>query len=567
MSKHTIHGVRPHALAVATVLALSSFAGAAAERVNTSALQADGQYDRFIVKYRDGSTARTDASALQSSLSQAARALPAARGKALGMQKLRRLATGGESIRTDRKLDSADAATLMRQIAADPNVEYVEVDKLNHVVLTPNDTRFSEQFGFGTGAGGTYATSAWDVTSGAGSVVAVLDTGITSHSDLNANVLPGYDFIVDTAVAGDGNGRDSDASDPGDTYQGQPSSWHGTHVAGTVAAVTNNAKGVAGMAYSAKVVPVRVLGKGGGYDSDIADAMIWASGGTVSGVPANANPAEVINLSLGGTGACSSTTQAAINSAVSRGTTVVIAAGNSNANVSGFSPANCANVIAVGSVTNTGARSSFSNYGAGVDIAAPGSSILSTLNSGTAGPGAESYASYSGTSMAAPHVAGIVALMQSRATTPLTPAQVESILKSTARAFPSTPSQPIGSGIAQARAAVDAAGGGGGGGSTVVVNVNLPSVATGGVSTTYSVAIPSGTTKLVVQTSGGTGDADLYVRAGSAPTTSTYTCRPYLSGNTETCTFNNPTAGSTYYFNVRAYSAYSGVNLKATRTP
>ena len=651
--KHTSRRLRLHALAAATAAVLASPLALSAERLDLSGLANGQQHDRFIVKYREGTAQRASTAAVATRLGGATRALASSRGGAPALTHLRRMAIGADVVRTDRKLDRAQAEALMRQIAADPNVEYVEVDKLNHVVLTPNDTRFSEQFGFGTGAGGTYATSAWDVTSGAGSVVAVLDTGITSHSDLNANVLPGYDFIVDTAVAGDGNGRDSDASDPGDTYQGQPSSWHGTHVAGTVAAVTNNAKGVAGMAYSAKVVPVRVLGKGGGYDSDIADAMIWASGGTVSGVPANANPAEVINLSLGGTGACSSTTQAAINSAVSRGTTVVIAAGNSNANVSGFSPANCANVIAVGSVTNTGARSSFSNYGAGVDIAAPGSSILSTLNSGTAGPGAESYASYSGTSMAAPHVAGIVALMQSRATTPLTPAQVESILKSTARAFPSTPSQPIGSGIAQARAAVDAAGGGGGGtntppsanftsapsGLTVqftdtstdsdgtiasrswafgdgttstaanpsktysaagTYNVTLTvtdddgatnsrtsavTVSTGGgggsvlqngVPVTgiagaansqqfWTIDVPAGASNLQIATSGGTGDADLYVNFGSAPTTTTYNCRPYQSGNAETCTFAAPSAG-TYHVMVRGYSAFSGVSLVGSYT-
>ncbi len=576
MSKQLLRGPRMHALAAATVLALSSFAGTAAERVNLSALQTEGQYDRFIVKMRDDSALRLDAAGVQSSLSQAARALPARGGKALGLQRLRRLAVGAEAVRTDRKLDSVEAAALMRQIAADPSVEYVEIDQWMRPVLTPNDTSFGQQYGFGTGAGGTYATQAWDVTSGSGSVVAVLDTGITSHSDLNANVLPGYDFISDTFVSRDGNGRDSNANDEGDwnpvageCYAGSPvsnSSWHGTHVAGTVAAVANNAKGVAGMAYSAKVVPVRVLGRCGGLTSDIADAIVWASGGTVGGVPANANPAEVINMSLGGGGACSATYQNAINGAVGRGTTVVVAAGNSNANVSGSVPANCSNVVAVASVTSTGARSSFSNYGAGIDVAGPGSAILSTLNAGTTTPGAESYASYSGTSMATPHVAGIVALMQARATTPLTPAQVESTLKSTARAFPATPSQPIGSGIVQARSAVNAVGGGGGG-STVVINVNLPSVSTGGVSSNYTVAIPSGTTQLVVQTSGGTGDADLYVRAGAAPTTSSYTCRPYLSGNNETCTFNNPAAGSTYYINVRAYSSYSGVNLKATRTP
>src|SRR5690606_20344219 len=206
------------------------------------------------------------------------------------------------------------------------------------------DTYFSQQWGFGTGSGGIRATQAWDTTSGAGAVVAVLDTGITSHSDLNANVLPGYDFISSSSVAGDGNGRDSDPSDPGDYYGGYASSWHGTHVAGTVAALTNNAKGVAGTAYGAKIVPVRVLGRGGGYDSDIADAVVWASGGSVSGVPANANPAEAITLSLGGSGSCGSAMQNAINGAVGRGSTIVIAAGNSNANTSGFSPANCSNV-------------------------------------------------------------------------------------------------------------------------------------------------------------------------------------------------------------------------------
>ncbi len=431
----------------------------AAERINLSGLEAAQTYDRFIVKYRDGSSQRTDTAQLKASLDKAARVLPAAKGRAIGLQHVRRMAVQADVIKADRKLDAADAESLMRQIAADPNVEYVEVDKRNHVVFTPNDTNFSQQYGFGTGNGGIRATQAWDITSGAGTVVAVLDTGITNHSDLNANILPGYDFIIDTAVSADGNGRDSDPSDPGDAYGGNPSSWHGTHVAGTVAAVTNNAKGVAGTAFSAKVVPVRVLGKGGGYDSDIADAVIWASGGSVSGVPANANPAEAINLSLGGSGACGSAMQSAINGAVGRGTTLVIAAGNSNANTSGFSPANCANVVAVGAVTSTGARASYSNYGSIVDVAAPGSAVLSTLNSGTAGPGAESYASYSGTSMATPHVAGVVALMQSVANPAKTPAQIEALLKSTARAFPSPPSQPIGSGIVNAKAAVDAAGG------------------------------------------------------------------------------------------------------------
>ena len=256
----------------------------------------------------------------------------------------------------------------MRKLAADPNVEYVEVDQIMRATLTPNDTRFSEQWGFGTSNASINVQPAWDKATGTGVVVAVIDTGITNHPDLNANILPGYDFISDAAMARDGGGRDSNPNDEGDWYganecgSGIPasnSSWHGTHVAGTVAAVTNNSTGVAGTAFNAKVVPVRVLGKCGGYTSDIADAIVWASG-TVSGVPANANPAEVINMSLGGGGTCSATYQNAINGAVSRGTTVVVAAGNSNTNVSSSVPANCANVIAVAATTSAGARASFS---------------------------------------------------------------------------------------------------------------------------------------------------------------------------------------------------------------
>jgi len=582
MSDVSKRRLRLHALAAATVVALSALSAVpvmAAGRVNLSGLQSPEQhgFDRFIVKYIDNSTPQADATALTRSLATAARAVPSAQGRALGVQRLRRTAVGSDVVVADRKLDRVEAETLMRQLAADPNVDYVEVDKLNHAYLTPNDTNFSQQWDLGTGVGGMYATTAWDVTNGSGAVVAVLDTGITSHSDLNANVLPGYDFIVDTFVSNDGNGRDADPSDPGDAYaanecgSGIPassSSWHGTHVAGTIAAVTNNSKGVAGIAYGAKVVPVRVLGKCGGYDSDIADAIIWASGGTVSGVPANPNPAEAINLSLGGSGACGSTTQAAINGAVSRGTTLVIAAGNDNTNVSNASPANCNNVIAVGATTNTGARASYSNYGSLVDIAAPGSGILSTLNSGTTTPGSETYASYSGTSMATPHVAAVVALMQSVANPALTPAQVESILKSTARAFPSTPSQAIGAGILQARAAVDAVtGGGGGSGDTGTSLANgVPKTglaASTGASLNYTMTVPAGASNLVFTTSGGSGDADLYVKAGSAPTDSSYDCRPYKSGNAETCTIANPAAG-TYYVRLKAYSTFSGVSLSGS---
>ncbi|WP_225764675.1 S8 family peptidase [Stenotrophomonas sp. Marseille-Q4652] len=572
MSKYSQRRARPGLLAVLGVSTLTSMllvAPAVAGEAHLDGLASASTHQRFIVKYRD-SAAPAQASVLARSLKSAAAAVPARTGRGVGLQKLRDLAIGPAVIKADRELDQAEAAQLMRQLAADPDVEYVEVDQIMYPTWTPNDPSYSQQWGF-NGTYGIKAQQAWDITKGAGQLVAVLDTGITTHSDLSANVIGGYDFISDTTVAGDGNGRDSNPADPGDYYDGSASSWHGTHVAGTVAAVTNNGKGVAGTAPQAKVVPVRVLGRGGGYTSDIADGIIWASGGTVSGVPANPNPAKVINLSLGGSGACGTTTQNAINGAVSRGTTVVIAAGNSNANVSNASPANCNNVIAVGSTTSTGARSSFSNYGALIDIAAPGSNIYSTLNSGTQGPGSESYASYNGTSMATPHVAGVVALMQSVAPTPLTPAQVESIIKSTATPFPSTPSQPIGAGIVNAYAAVQAAAGGGGGnpnpdpdpGTGNALQKNVARTGLSGAANSaqyYTVTVPSGSS-LVITMSGGTGDADLYVRKGSQPTTWTYNCRPYLNGNNETCTFSG--ASGTYYVMIRGYSAFSGVSLKA----
>ena len=158
--------------------------------------------------------------------------------------------------------------------------------------LTPNDTRYNEQWHYFEATGGINAPAAWDKSTGTGVVVGVIDTGYRPHADLAANLLPGYDFISDTFVVNDGNGRDSDARDPGDWINagecgpGDPatfeaSSWHGTHVAGTIAAVTNNGNGVAGVAFNARVVPARVLGKCGGFTSDIADAIVWASGGTV----------------------------------------------------------------------------------------------------------------------------------------------------------------------------------------------------------------------------------------------------------------------------------------------
>tara|TARA_R110002020_G_scaffold37705_5_gene113694 strand:+ start:13367 stop:15577 length:2211 start_codon:yes stop_codon:yes gene_type:complete len=588
---------RLRGIVVATSFALAAQAAFAAgaqpaPRVDLSAIASDTQFDRFIVKYKDGTPEASSPAALNRSLQvasvnanqlvQAARLQKAGRGapdKPLAASHVRRMSLGADVVASSQKLSAAEAETLMRQIAANPNVEYVQIDRVMKHALTPNDPSYSQQWGYTDADAGIRANTAWDVANGSGIIVAVLDTGYVAHSDLAANIVSGYDFISNTTTAGDGNGRDSDASDPGDYYNGDPSSWHGTHVAGTVAAVTNNGKGVAGTAWGAKVMPVRVLGRGGGSTSDIADAIIWASGGTVSGVPtlSAANAADVINMSLGGSGSCDTTTQNAINSAVSRGTTVVVAAGNSNANASGFTPASCNNVVNVASVTSASARSSFSNYGTSIDVSAPGSNILSTLNSGTQGPGTENYVSYNGTSMAAPHVAGAVALAQSRrlalGLALWTPAQVEANLKSTAYALSGACSGGCGAGIIDARALVDLAGGStpppppppptGGSLTKGVAVTGL--AATAGNSLYYTMSVPAGSTNLTFNMSGGTGDADMYVQFGSQPTDTAYVCRPYLSGNAETCTIAAPSAG-TYHVRVKAYSSFSGVSLVGNYT-
>ncbi|HEY0505823.1 MAG TPA: S8 family serine peptidase, partial [Lysobacter sp.] len=331
-------------LPVANKVKVSTLSPAAAK----AAKEQPQKYDRFIVTYREGAR-RLSAAAATTQFATAAKNLN------VGIAPMRTLATGSSLIHTDRKLDSLATKQLMLELMKDPNVLAVEPDRLRKPLMVPNDPLYAQQWHYKNGPGGINAEPAWDLSTGDGVVVAVLDTGITPHSELNSQTVPGYDFIIDTEVSVDGDGRDADPNDPGDWHDGEcnifgipeDSSWHGTHVAGTVAAATNNNAGVAGVAFGAKVQPVRVLGKCGGYESDIIDAVTWASGGTVAGVPANATPAEVINLSLGGSGACSVAEQAAYTAAKARGTTVVVSAGNSSADAAGYSPASCNDVITV----------------------------------------------------------------------------------------------------------------------------------------------------------------------------------------------------------------------------
>lgn len=342
------------------------------------------------------------------------------------------LGAGMRTVEISEAVNENTARELSAELTADPRVKWAQPDYFVPTLATtlPNDPRYTsgEMWGL-NGLYGVRAPEAWAVTQGSPSVVvAVLDTGITVHPDLAGQTVAGYDMIVDTAVANDGDGRDADPADPGDWEFSYTSSWHGTHVAGTIAAVTNNAEGIVGVAPNVKVQAVRVLGTGGGYTSDIVAGITWASGGAISGVPTNPTPARVISMSLGGASACSIAEATAISAAIARGTVVVVAAGNSNANTSGFTPASCSGVIAVAAIGSDGKRASFSNYGPIVDIAAPGVGIWSTLNSGLTTPSTPSYASYSGTSMATPHVSGVVALMVSQNPS-LTPAQVETRIK------------------------------------------------------------------------------------------------------------------------------------------
>jgi serine protease len=377
--------------------------------------------------------------------------------------------SGGAHVLAIREARSPKVmAELSARLDALPEVEYAEPDLIKTIdrgetevpqaaALVPNDPRYSDQWHYGYAAGtseGLNLPPAWSITTGSPStVVAVLDTGILfGHPDLAGRTVAGYDMISNTFVANDGNGRDTDPSDPGDwTLKDEcplgndprNSSWHGTHVAGTIGAASNNGVGVTGVNWQAKILPVRVLGKCGGDTSDIIDAVRWAAGIHVTGVPDNPNPADVINLSLGGPGACLASEQSAFDDAVAAGATVVVAAGNNSANAINFSPGNCNNIITVAATDRWGDMAWYSNYGSVVEVSAPGgetsptksNGILSTLNAGTTSPGAHIYEYYQGTSMATPHVAGLASLIKGLKPS-FSQAQVLQVLQDNARPFP-----------------------------------------------------------------------------------------------------------------------------------
>ncbi len=360
-----------------------------------------------------------------------------------------------------RLLSAEETERVAARLRARPEVEWVSPNSLEQRLQVSNDPLASEQWwlksvaglnanaradrmrgvpGFfpawQSGLAGTGAAAG----SGVSAVVAVLDTGITTHPDLVGRVLPGYDFVSDPQLANDGNGRDADPSDPGDwvsaadrkeaRFSGcaeQRSSWHGTVIAGLVAANTDNSVGVAGIDRQARILPVRVAGKCGAAVADIVDGMRWAAGLPVAGVPINPNPARIINISFGGAAACGNEYQAAVDELRAHGVVVVAAAGNDHGAVA--RPANCNGVVGVAALNRDGFKTHYSSFGDGLastglatvggddgrsgawrELLADGG-LVTVWNAGATGVGEAGYAKLFGTSFAAPLVSGTISLM------------------------------------------------------------------------------------------------------------------------------------------------------------
>ncbi|WP_107310124.1 S8 family peptidase [Burkholderia metallica] len=382
---------------------------------------------------------------------------------------VKHLMSGGAAV-VEVSTAENSVADIVENLAHEPEIEYAELNyRVHSLALGQVDGEQRNAWYLHDVDAGIRIDQAWRFTQGLpGVVTAVLDTGVTHHPNLMSRLLPGYNFVTD-AFAANGSGRGSDAQDPGDwsdrdesgVFGQHPrnSSWHGTGVAGVVAA-TMSMNGWEDRTV-ARILPVRVLGKGGGRTSDVADGMRWAAGLPVTGAPENPHPAKVVNLSLGSVGACSRTFQDAVDDLVGQGVTVVAAAGNDGVNEVD-APANCRGVISVGGSDQAGRRVFDSNTHPSVTLSAPGTRIWTLSNTGTRAPVDASYGYMHGTSLAAPQVSGVVSLMLT--TNPwLTPAEVASILKRTAR-FTSIVSKTRscrmispGRGILDAQAAVSAA--------------------------------------------------------------------------------------------------------------
>ncbi|NWK45485.1 MprA protease, GlyGly-CTERM protein-sorting domain-containing form [Ralstonia pickettii] len=443
----------------------------------------------LIIKWRDDTSGtRKTLSASEASN----RLLSVAQAAGSALQVKRTLATNAQLMHTGLT-DAASIQAAVNKIAQDARVAYVVPDRILRPNTIPNDPLFATQSNLAAPAqvpGGINAAAAWNITQGStGIVVAVVDTGYTDHPDLSAKILPGYNFISDPARAGNSFGRGTDAHDLGDivTSADVPkisgcttndisnppaSSWHGTEVSSVLAAQTNNGLDIAGVGWNTPIVPVRVSGKCGALLSDTVDGMLWAGGINVSGVPANANPARVVNVSLGSTTQCSAAEQDAVNQLAARGAIVVAAAGNEAAQTVD-APANCTGAIAVTAHVDSGENASYANVGPQVALSAPGggcgnsqatsagcsgttSVIQADSNDGKQSVGNPTVRSVAGTSFSTPETAGTIALMLS-VQPQLSNAQILAGLKQTARPHPSGTFCAVNTGVCGA-GLLDAAG-------------------------------------------------------------------------------------------------------------
>lgn len=577
---------------------------------------------RFIVKTRAGGTQARSmlATTLSSAVARSGmqRAQISSKGltlrSAVSAKVLRDMAVPGwHVVQTSRHLSDSERAAFIAELKADPSVESVQVDRLYQRLdeasvrgpavaaaaasNTPNDPAYAKlQWNFNNPVGGVNAEQGWTRSTGKGVVVAVVDTGVVKNNpDLAANVLPGYDMITDHRVSRRAtDGRAPGGDDLGDWVEAdyctalgasgnapEPSSWHGSHVSGTIAQVTNNNLATAGLAYDAKILPVRVLGSCGGFGSDIADGMLWAAGLPVDGLPTNPNPAEVINMSLGSSGpdSCPQLYQDAIDKVNAKGTIIVVAAGNSNADAGTYTMSSCRGVISVGASRINGGRASYSNYGTRVDLAAPGGGgdvdgnpggyIFQVINGGTQSPTSDwQIGGMAGTSMASPHVAAAVAMVQSIAKTPFTWTGMRELLRASARPFPVAiaTNTPIGAGILDVdmllqmvtnppcdpsdSSCVPPT-------KTMTNKVEMRGLGSQGGDALYSFQAAAGST-VSFMTFGGTGNVAMYVSAGKTPTSSSSDARSTRTGTTQTVRLT-PSSATTYY--VRLSGSYSGLTL------
>jgi serine protease len=420
------------------------------------------------------------------------------------------------------KLSSDEAA----ELADNPKVAYIEKDQKVHINVQSQSNATWGLDRVDQAQLPLNKTYSYPDSAGRGVNVYVIDTGIrTTHKEFEGRAVSGFDSVDNDNNANDCNG-------------------HGTHVAGTIGSRTY------GVAKNAKLIAVRVLDcEGSGTISGVIAGVEW--------VTAHHSKPAVANMSLGG--GSSQALDDAIKASIRAGVTYAVAAGNENEDACNSSPSRVGDAITVGSTTSSDRRSDFSNFGSCVSVFGPGSDITSTWSDSDSATN-----KISGTSMATPHVAGVAALYLSEHAS-ASPSEVKSALLGSSQSGRVTdakgsPNKLISTAFLMGAPQPPP------GPSVPKLSNNVPvsnlSDGTRSAEKTYTVEVPSGSKKLTVSSSGGRGDVDLYVKFGSKPTGSSYDCRPYKTGNNESCSLSSPRAG-TFYVVLKTYAAYSGVTLKA----